>query len=498
MEKICEVCTTSRPVVYCKADAAHLCLSCDAKVHSANALSNQHLRTLLCDSCRCHPSYVRCLDHQMFMCCDCDLNLHNISSQHQRRGVSSYLGCPPAKDFAALWGFELGEQDNSAIQDHSLSGSVNPNVVRFNNLAQSSFQIKSSSSKSNVTSISMAGYDVPSSQKPKAFIFQQILDLKRLQLNEGNSCRPLILEQKQSNKCTSMHNSLKNFDGNVGQDSQNFHDIGTDLHQRGNQLQELEVDSFPLGFNHLEHLSSSSTVGMPSQGESFWQCKSPIQSNQFWSQTMQDLGVCEDNSCPDDFNIPDVDLTFRNFEELFGGEQDPIRVLLDDKDVSYLSIKKDVSLCKSDHGNARSMKDASAASIYGAQSAQMQRDGKPSIQVYNYQQKFDCSHPIQPSYSTLSFPLSRFSNGSSATDCLDSELSPITGGDASCNAHDLDGVHTEARENAMMRYKEKKKARLHERKIRYASQKAKADARKRIKGGCAKTEGYDSDTANVA
>ncbi|GLT35070.1 hypothetical protein SLA2020_095530 [Shorea laevis] len=449
MEKLCEFCTTSRPVVYCKADAAHLCLSCDAKVHSANALSNQHLRTLLCDSCRCHPSYVRCLDHQMFMCCDCDLNLHDISSQHQRHGASSYLGCPPAKDFAALWGFELG-------------------------------------------------YDAPSSQKPKAFIFQQILDLKRLQLNEGDSCRPSIHEQKQSNKCTSMHNSLKNFDGNVGQDSETCHDIGTDLRQSCNQLQELGVDSFPLAFNHLEHLSSSSTVGMALQGESFWQSKSPIQSNQFWSQTMQDLGVCEDNSCPDDFNIPDVDLTFCNFEELFGGQQGPIRVLLDDKDVSYSSVEKDVSLGKSDYGNARSMKDASAASIYGAQSAQTQRDGKPSIQVHNYQQKFDCSHPIQPSYSTMSFPLSRFSNESSSTDCLDSELSPITGGDPSCNAHDLDGVHTEARENAMMRYKEKKKARLHERKIRYESQKAKADVRKRIKSGCAKTEGYDSDTANVA
>lgn len=41
---------------------------------------------------------------------------------------------------------------------------------------------------------------------------------------------------------------------------------------------------------------------------------------------MQDLGVCEEPSCLDDLNIPDIDLTFRNFEELFRIEQEPKRV----------------------------------------------------------------------------------------------------------------------------------------------------------------------------
>lgn len=70
---------------------------------------------------------------------------------------------------------------------------------------------------------------------------------------------------------------------------------------------------------------------------------------------MQDLGVCEELVCHDDFNIPDVDLTFRNFEELFGGDQDPNRALLDDKDMSYSSVEKDMSIDKSDNGLARAM-----------------------------------------------------------------------------------------------------------------------------------------------
>lgn len=46
----------------------------------------------------------------------------------------------------------------------------------------------------------------------------------------------------------------------------------------------------------------------------------------------------------------------------------------------------------------------------------------------------------------------------------------------------------------MIRYKEKKKARMYEKKIRYASRKARADVRKRVKGRFVKAgEAYDYD-----
>ena len=121
MEKICEFCTALRPIVYCKADGAYLCLSCDAKIHSANALSHRHLRTLLCDSCRYQPAYARCLDHRMFVCRACDKIQHDVFSQHRKRVVSSYMGCPSAKDFAALWGFELDKLDKSDVQQQLLT-----------------------------------------------------------------------------------------------------------------------------------------------------------------------------------------------------------------------------------------------------------------------------------------------------------------------------------------------------------------------------------------
>ncbi|CAN6937761.1 unnamed protein product [Brassica oleracea var. botrytis] len=69
----------------------------------------------------------------------------------------------------------------------------------------------------------------------------------------------------------------------------------------------------------FSHLSSSSTLG-----DSYWECKSPVnKNNQLWDQNLQDIGVCEDTICDDhDFHIPDIDLTFRNFEELFGADYD--------------------------------------------------------------------------------------------------------------------------------------------------------------------------------
>lgn len=64
---------------------------------------------------------------------------------------------------------------------------------------------------------------------------------------------------------------------------------------------------------------------------------------------MQDLGICEEFDCFDDFNIPDVDLTFRNYEELFGVDHIVTRALLDDKDFTFSST----SIDRSDDGSPR-------------------------------------------------------------------------------------------------------------------------------------------------
>ncbi|XP_041012900.1 zinc finger protein CONSTANS-LIKE 9-like [Juglans microcarpa x Juglans regia] len=511
MEKICEFCTESRPVVYCNADAAHLCLSCDAKVHSANALSNRHLRSVLCDLCRYRPAYVRCTVHRMSMCCSCDQSLHDSSSQHQKQAVSSYTGCPSAKDFATLWGFQLNEEDNSTPRDQLVSispSSGDSSVVNLDITRQpcSQFGGPSVSSRENcATLVSNVGPELGSTgqqskvykcqQQHTSYILQQILDLKRLQLTDGSDLSPLISGQEQMEINSSIEYLPVKFDRNLDQHLQHSRDLSTDQ-QRGSSLQDLNV---PIKFSQQEHIPSSSNVGLPMQGESFWQCKSPVQSSQLWSQNMQDLGVCEELVCDDDFNIPDVDLTFQNFEELFAGYQDPTRALLDDKDFSCSSIEKDLSRNTSDNSHARAMEDGSvASSLYITRSPHMDNDIGPSNQLHRLPGSEDCPHPIRTSYSTLSFSISRFSADSYGTDCLDSGLSPYITGKPTGNSPELDGAHLKAREIAKKRYKEKKKSRMHEKQIRYPSRKARADIRKRVKGRFVKAESYDSDTVDVA
>lgn len=256
MERLCEVCKAYRAVVYCIADAASLCLTCDAKVHSANALSGRHLRTLLCGFCKNQPCVVRCLDHKMFLCNGCNEKIHGVvSSKHVRHDVRCYTGCPSAKDFAVMCGFRVMDNDVSLEKSFAMAK--------------------------------------PKVQREAGFVLEQILELEKLQLREENKVLPLTehagpspLElPKKSVECL------------------------VDLPQTG---KDLIVD--------FSHLSSSSTLG-----DSFWECKSPFnKNNQLWHQNLQDIGVCEYTACDDDdFHIPDIDLTFQNFEELFGADPDP-------------------------------------------------------------------------------------------------------------------------------------------------------------------------------
>lgn len=50
MKRGCELCH-GPAAVYCVADEAHICWTCDAKVHGANFLVARHTRAVLCGSC---------------------------------------------------------------------------------------------------------------------------------------------------------------------------------------------------------------------------------------------------------------------------------------------------------------------------------------------------------------------------------------------------------------------------------------------------------------
>ncbi|XP_022847793.1 zinc finger protein CONSTANS-LIKE 9-like isoform X2 [Olea europaea var. sylvestris] len=107
MGYLCEFCGKDRAIVYCKSDAASLCLSCDRNVHSANALSHRHSRTLVCERCNSQPVSVRCIKERVSLCQSCDWIAHRGSHAHERQEVNCYSGCPSAAELSVIWSFLL-------------------------------------------------------------------------------------------------------------------------------------------------------------------------------------------------------------------------------------------------------------------------------------------------------------------------------------------------------------------------------------------------------
>jgi hypothetical protein len=110
MDALCDFCREQRSMVYCRSDAASLCLSCDRNVHSANALSRRHTRTLLCDRCVGQPAAVRCLEENTSLCQNCDWNGHGAASSaagHKRQTINCYSGCPSSAELSRIWSFSM-------------------------------------------------------------------------------------------------------------------------------------------------------------------------------------------------------------------------------------------------------------------------------------------------------------------------------------------------------------------------------------------------------
>lgn len=120
-------------MVYCRSDAAYLCLSCDRNVHSANPLSKRHMRTLVCDVCNSQPALVRCVDEKASLCQNCDWLSHNgdnlDASTHSRQTLNCYSGCPSAVELSSIWSFmsESCEQEmgSMSIADNTQEPSGN-------------------------------------------------------------------------------------------------------------------------------------------------------------------------------------------------------------------------------------------------------------------------------------------------------------------------------------------------------------------------------------
>ncbi|KAK3195402.1 hypothetical protein Dsin_026712 [Dipteronia sinensis] len=90
----CEVCNKEKATVFCSADEAALCDSCDGRVHDANKLACKHLRfslvnptskqSPLCDICQERRALLFCQEDRAILCRECDLPIHK-ANEHTKK-----------------------------------------------------------------------------------------------------------------------------------------------------------------------------------------------------------------------------------------------------------------------------------------------------------------------------------------------------------------------------------------------------------------------------
>ncbi|TVU47049.1 hypothetical protein EJB05_06627, partial [Eragrostis curvula] len=126
-EASCDYCSGAAAAVYCRADAARLCLPCDRHVHGANGVCSRHARAPLCADCRAAGAVFRlAAAGGLFLCSDCDFGRQQRRDAgaagpdpplHDRCAVQAYTGCPPASELAALLGVPLFDKPAGAESD---------------------------------------------------------------------------------------------------------------------------------------------------------------------------------------------------------------------------------------------------------------------------------------------------------------------------------------------------------------------------------------------
>lgn len=111
-EESCDYCGAARALLWCRADAARLCLACDRHVHAANSVSSRHCRALLCDACRSEPSAIHCSSCRALLCANCDFDAHGRAGLlHDRRPVEGFSGCPSAGKLVSALGVGGDEKE---------------------------------------------------------------------------------------------------------------------------------------------------------------------------------------------------------------------------------------------------------------------------------------------------------------------------------------------------------------------------------------------------
>ncbi|KAJ6915340.1 zinc finger proteinNSTANS-LIKE 4-like [Populus alba x Populus x berolinensis] len=92
--KLCDSCKSATATLFCRADSAFLCVSCDSKIHAANKLASRHARVWVCEVCEQAPAHVTCKADAAALCVTCDRDIHSanpLAQRHERVPVTPFF-----------------------------------------------------------------------------------------------------------------------------------------------------------------------------------------------------------------------------------------------------------------------------------------------------------------------------------------------------------------------------------------------------------------------
>ncbi|KAL2903767.1 Zinc finger protein CONSTANS-LIKE 14 [Bienertia sinuspersici] len=487
----CDFCNQETAVLYCRADTAKLCLSCDQHVHSANTLSKKHVRFSLCDTCGSQPSSVKCFTHNLLLCQDCDFDLHQNSnvfvSPHDRTSVDGFSGCPTPLQISSFLGVDFATKKplhplpSQMLMWATLDGPDDDTcpdltVPAHHNVGPTfPWGFDDHDHDHGVVS-GLVEKSCNNGSKKQQSVIKQLLQLQRKHADShgdqdqdtGHLIVPPndFLLELQNNTNISTNTSYIN---NLPQNQ-------SILFQCQPQQQQQEDEANFSSFMGLTTISDDaqnnkiSNVKGSSTGDNnvMWDSNPTNPNMQIWDFNSGRTRECEEAARLDmDYRQNDVGFMINRYSALLpeaglAGS----KVLGDMYDMNCSNTLEDIQFLNSSMQNPSSSQGPATS----------ESNNLPII---------------RPSSSSV------FGNPKSggSTDIHFMEQPMFHGGENALNS-----VRTQAdmemlaqnRGNAMQRYKEKKKTRRYEKHVRYESRKARADTRKRVKGRFVKINGAPS------
>ncbi|KAK6916613.1 B-box-type zinc finger [Dillenia turbinata] len=163
----CDGCDREEASVFCSADEAALCDSCDRRVHYANKLANKHHRFSLlhpslkeaprCDICQERRAFLFCQEDRAILCRECDVPIHK-SNEHTQKHNRFLLTGVKLSASSALYPTSSSNSKNHDVDNVESSNKKKPtsisSQISLNQSSVSQSEMRSEEGGGSISSIS--------------------------------------------------------------------------------------------------------------------------------------------------------------------------------------------------------------------------------------------------------------------------------------------------------------------------------------------------------